>query len=232
MPGVKAVVALTVACAFAGAAVVAFGPDANAQGGCQPGDTMVSIDGNAYSPSSVTVAPGSSVCWTNDDPYEHTVTSVSPGFDSGQLVPGQTFRHMFSGTGTFGYYCAVPSHNMAGTVVVSAGQPPPPPPPGPPPPGPPPPPPPRQTVSSFRVRVVHAGGRRWLVARATVTRAAPARLQLLRRNRTVATNRAQFRPGRNQLRLLLRRTLPRGRYVARLTVGGAARPYTARIAVG
>ena len=192
MPGVKAVVALTVACAFAGAAVVAFGPDANAQGGCQPGDTMVSIDGNAYSPSSVTVAPGSSVCWTNDDPYEHTVTSVSPGFDSGQLVPGQTFRHMFSGTGTFGYYCAVPSHNMAGTVVVSAGQPPPPPPPGPPPPGPPP----------------------------------------LRRNRTVTTNRAQFRPGRNQLRLLLRRTLPRGRYVARLTVGGAARPYTARIAVG
>lgn len=82
------------------------------------------------------------------------------------------------------------------------------------------------------MRIDRAGGRRWLVARARVTRAAPARLQLLRRNRTVASARRRFRAGRNELRLRLRRSLPRGTYVARLTIGGAARPYTARIPIG
>lgn len=82
------------------------------------------------------------------------------------------------------------------------------------------------------MRIARAGGRRWLVARARVTRAAPARLQLLRRNRTVASARRRFRAGRNELRLRLPRSLPRGTYVARLTIGGAARPYTARIPIG
>jgi hypothetical protein len=62
--------------------------------------------------------------------------------------------------------------------------------------------------------------------------AARARLRLVRRNRTVASAKKRFRPGRNQLRLLLRRSLPRGTYVARLTIGGAARPYTTRIPIG
>jgi hypothetical protein len=82
------------------------------------------------------------------------------------------------------------------------------------------------------MRIARSDGRRWLVARARVTVAAPARLQLLRRNRGVASARKRFRPGRNDLRLLVRRSLPRGTYVARLTIGGAARPYTARIPIG
>ena len=219
----KAVAALTAACAFAGASVIAFGPDAKAQSGCLPGDALVSISGYSFTPSTVTVAPGSGVCWTNRDSVAHTVTN--PDFDSGELGLDATYRRTFPSSGSVNYYCAVPGHNMPGTVVVSAGQPPPPPP------------PPaagkrQQTVSGFGVQVARVGGTRWLVARARVARSAPARLQLLRHNRPVAGMRTRVRAGRNVLRLRLRRTLPRGRYVVRLTVGGAPRPYTARIAIG
>ncbi len=83
-----------------------------------------------------------------------------------------------------------------------------------------------------RVRIARAGGRRWLVARARVTRAAPARLQLLRRNRTIASTRKRFRAGRNELRLRSGARFLAGTYLARLTIGGAARPYTTRISIG
>ena len=240
----KALAALTGACGIAAAIVIGFGSDARAQGGCQPGDTAVSIIGFSYSPASVTVAPGSTVCWTNLDGSSHTVTSDSPAFDSGQIDSNGTFRHQFASAGSFAYHCAYP-HGMAAAIVVSSSGPPPPPPPPPPspppPPAPPPPPPPppppagtraAQAVSGVRFRIARSGGRRWLVARARVTKAAPARLQLLRRNRGVASARKRFRAGRNELRLLVRRSLPRGTYAARLTIGGAARPYTARIPIG
>ena len=81
------------------------------------------------------------------------------------------------------------------------------------------------------MRVARSDGRRWLVAR--------ARVRGLRRRASSSSGgtaawrvRKRFRAGRNELRLLLRRSLPRGTYVARLTIGGAARPYTARIPIG
>jgi glucose/arabinose dehydrogenase len=90
----------------------------------------------------------------------------------------------------------------------------------------------RQAVSGFHVRIVRARAGRWLIARARVTLSASARLQLLRRNRALAHASKRFHPGPNTLRLRLPRALPRGAYVARLTIGGAGRPYTARIVIG
>ncbi len=237
----KALGALTGFCLLAAALAVALGSKAEAQVGCQPGDTLISISLFSYSPASVTVPPGTTVCWTNQDAVSHTATSDTGAFDSGTLNEFATFRHTFSTAGTFPYHCGVPGHAMNAEIVVSAVSPPPPPPP-PPPPSPPPPPPPspppapqphaHQTVTGFRVRIARANGRRWLVARATVTLEAQASLRLLRRNRTVASGRRRFKQGPNVLRLVLPRKLARGTYVARLTVGGAARPYTARIAIG
>lgn len=240
----KALGALTGFCLLAAALAVALGSKAEAQVGCQPGDTLVSISGFSYSPASVTVPPGTTVCWTNQDPVSHTATSDTGAFDSGTLNEFATFRHTFSAGGTFPYHCGVPGHAMNAEIVVSAVSPPPPPPPPPPspppptppPPSPPPPPAPQphahQTVTGFRVRIVRANGRRWLVARARVTLEAQATLRLVRRNRTVASGRRRFKRGPNELRLVLPRKLARGTYVARLTIGGAARPYTARIAIG
>jgi len=61
----KAVAALTLVCAAAFAA--AFGSRADAQTGCQAGDALVSIRNFAYAPESITIAPGATVCWTNED---------------------------------------------------------------------------------------------------------------------------------------------------------------------
>ncbi len=82
----RAFAALTVCCAIA-AALSVLGAEAQVAP-CEPGDTPVSISGFNYSPSSVQVLAGTTICWTNSDPFEHTVTSNSPGFDSGQLAPG------------------------------------------------------------------------------------------------------------------------------------------------
>jgi plastocyanin len=221
----KALLALTGCCLLAAAVAVALGSRAEAQTGCQAGDRQIRISGLAYAEPSVTVAPGTTVCWTNQDGVEHTVTSDTGAFNSGNIPASGTFRQTFSADGSFRYHCEVPGHSMSAEIVVGAGGPPPPPPP------PPPPAPAAQRVTGFRASVVRSGGRRWLVARARVTRAGRAQLRLQRRNRTVASARKQFRRGPNTLRLALRRSLPRGSYVARLSVTGARRPNTARIAI-
>lgn len=219
----KALGALTGCCLLAASVAVVLGSRAEAQTGCQSGDRQIRISGLAYAEPSVTVAPGTTVCWLNQDSVEHTVTADAGAFNSGNIAPGGTFRQTFSANGSFRYHCEVPAHSMSAEIVVGAG--------GPPPPPPPPPPPAAQRVSGFRAQVVRTGGRRWLVARARVTRAGRAQLRLQRRNRTVASTTKRFRRGQNVLRLALRSTLPRGSYVARLTVTGARRPNTARIAI-
>jgi plastocyanin len=95
----------------------------------------VTIEGIAYSPAEIKVAPGTTVTWTNDDDVLHTVTSghqaeqgvpgVSEGKDArpdgtfeGQLDgESTTFEFTFDESGTFAYYCDV-HVGMVGEVVV------------------------------------------------------------------------------------------------------------------
>jgi plastocyanin len=72
---------------------------------------------NAFSPSPLTVAPGTTVTWTNADVVAHTSTSDVSGWDSGTLAPGQPFMFTFSTSGTFHYHCAI-HPGMVGTVIV------------------------------------------------------------------------------------------------------------------
>ncbi|MGH3081122.1 MAG: plastocyanin/azurin family copper-binding protein, partial [Gaiellaceae bacterium] len=124
----KAVAFLSTCCAACVGLTAVVGGTA-APGPCQSGDTLVSIRGFAFSPSSVTVAPGATVCWTNQDGTTHTVTSDAAGaFDSGPLANDESFRHTFGSEGSFPYDCAVPGHYMPGSVTVAAAPPPPPPP--------------------------------------------------------------------------------------------------------
>src|SRR6188472_2160203 len=67
-----------------------------------------------YDPSPLTVKPGTSVTWTNNDSTIHTVTSGLPEqgevgtlFDSSLISPGKTFTHIFDKTGTFDYSCTL-----------------------------------------------------------------------------------------------------------------------------
>jgi plastocyanin len=72
---------------------------------------------NAYNPSPVTIAAGTTVRWTNNDTITHTSTSNTGVWSSGNLQPGGTFDFTFQTSGTFTYHCAI-HPGMTGTVVV------------------------------------------------------------------------------------------------------------------
>ncbi len=81
----------------------------------------VSIISNGFSPKNVTVSPGTTVQWTNDDNKVHTVDSGAPmsptaEFSSPNLDPGDRFSETFSNPGTFAYYCLL--HSETGSVRV------------------------------------------------------------------------------------------------------------------
>ena len=79
---------------------------------------------NCYSPNQLTVSPGTTVTWTNNDKLSHTITSgkVSDNdagsmFDSGLVKSGKTFQFTFANTGTINYFCTVHPW-MTGQVIV------------------------------------------------------------------------------------------------------------------
>jgi plastocyanin len=73
-----------------------------------------------YDPSPVTIKPGTSVTWTNNDSTLHTVSSGLPEqgavgtlFDSSLIAPGKTFDK----AGSFDYSCTLHPF-MRGQIVV------------------------------------------------------------------------------------------------------------------
>lgn len=77
----------------------------------------VSIEGFAFSQDTITVSPGDTVTWINNDNTPHTVTADDNSFDSGTLTRGDTFSRVFTEPGTYTYHCE-PHPNMTGTVIV------------------------------------------------------------------------------------------------------------------
>lgn len=101
----------------------------------------VSMRDMAFQPRRLTVAPGTTVEWTNDSDVPHTVTAfedripdaadyfASGGFETeraarndisgGLLEPGDSYRETFDTPGSYEYYC-IPheSGGMAAELVV------------------------------------------------------------------------------------------------------------------
>ena len=82
---------------------------------------------NSLNPSSVTIEPGTSVTWVNNDSDRHRMASQSgpERFDSGNLDPGQSFTMVFDLEGTYSYVDDRDEDNSAyfGTIIVSSGAP-------------------------------------------------------------------------------------------------------------
>lgn len=75
---------------------------------------------NKFEPGSLTVAPGTTVTWTNEDNFAHTVTAeegAPASFDSGDLEGDATFEQTFEKAGTYPYVCEI-HPAMSGEVVV------------------------------------------------------------------------------------------------------------------
>jgi plastocyanin len=88
--------------------------DANAE------SITVRIKGMRFEPASITVEPGTTVTWIQEDGAPHTVTGTAGELRSDTLMGGQRFSHTFSEAGSFDYACNF-HPMMKGKVVVTDG---------------------------------------------------------------------------------------------------------------
>jgi plastocyanin len=78
---------------------------------------IVHIKNFMFVPATLTVAPGTTVSFVNDDQEPHTVTSTVKAFDSEGLDTNQTLVK----AGKYLYICEVHPY-MHGTVIVKAAK--------------------------------------------------------------------------------------------------------------
>jgi plastocyanin len=80
----------------------------------------VTIEGFAYSPTTVSIRAGEAVAWTNADDAPHTATSTTGGCDTRSIAKGQTVALQFDTAGTYAYRCTIhPSMSQATVEVTS-----------------------------------------------------------------------------------------------------------------
>lgn len=112
-------------CALLALTAVACSDDPSAADLCAGSGAVATVSANdnfTFTPASVTVTVGQTVCWANTGSMIHTATQGSPGqipHFNGNLPAGQTFVFTFNvGGNTFGYHCNNHS-NMTGTIIVN-----------------------------------------------------------------------------------------------------------------
>ena len=77
-----------------------------------------------FAPEDIKVPVGTTVTWTNNDNFTHTVRLLDSGEDQ-MLRPGETVTHAFTQPGLFRYDCSLHPNDMKGSVLVeeaTAGQ--------------------------------------------------------------------------------------------------------------
>src|SRR5580692_2914730 len=77
----------------------------------------VKVDNFSFSPQTITIAPGTTVIWTNRDDIPHTVVSDDKVFKSKVLDTDEKFSFTFDKAGNFPYFCSI-HPKMTGKVIV------------------------------------------------------------------------------------------------------------------
>ena len=72
---------------------------------------------NQFSPATITITHGETVCWQNSSSVAHTVTDDGGAFDV-NLPVGNIYLHTYPTAGTFTYHCKIHA-GMTGTVKVN-----------------------------------------------------------------------------------------------------------------
>ena len=88
-----------------------------AQAAAVKGGAKVSIANFAFTPGEITIAPGETVTWTNDDGAPHGLEYNDGAKGVDPLLPGSSFTRRFDQPGTYEYNCSVHPY-MTGRVVV------------------------------------------------------------------------------------------------------------------
>ena len=81
--------------------------------------TEVKIDNFVFNPETVTIKPGDTITWTNDDDIPHTVVASKQAFfRSKPMDTEDKYSFTFKDAGSFEYFCGLHPH-MKGKVVVA-----------------------------------------------------------------------------------------------------------------
>lgn len=105
-------------------ALAACGGDGGGDGAAAPGSEGARSQGEVaivdftFRPATVNVPAGTTVTWTNEDTFAHSIQPEADLFPtSPDIGPGETFSHTYEEPGTYPYICGI--HNsMTGAVVV------------------------------------------------------------------------------------------------------------------
>ena len=76
------------------------------------------INGEMFSPTHLTITPGTTVHFINNSTETHTVTANDNSFDSGDIAPGKTWDHTFTKAGDVSYTCGYHGPDMSGVITV------------------------------------------------------------------------------------------------------------------
>lgn len=77
----------------------------------------VGIDNFTFGPAEITVAPGTTVTWVNNDDIPHTVVATDKSFRSKPLDTEDSYSFTFMKVGEYKYFCSLHPH-MTGKVIV------------------------------------------------------------------------------------------------------------------
>jgi plastocyanin len=114
-PRPRVVAALAVSAALVAVAATCGG---SGQGGGEPVATNEVTMAKSYrfAPETIEVAAGSTVTWTNDDNFTHTVQV--DGQDDHRVGQGESVAITFDRPGTYHYVCTLHRRDMEGEVIV------------------------------------------------------------------------------------------------------------------
>ena len=82
------------------------------------GQTVVNIANFTFSPPVITVRPGATVTWVNQDDVPHAILATDQSFRSKVLDTDDRFSFTFSKPGVYDYFCSIHPH-MTGKVIVT-----------------------------------------------------------------------------------------------------------------
>ena len=83
----------------------------------KPAGGEVRIDNFSFSPTTLTVAAGTTVTWINNADMPYTVVSRDKIFASPALDTGKKFSYTFSKPGVYLYYCSIHPRMTAKVAV-------------------------------------------------------------------------------------------------------------------
>jgi plastocyanin len=80
-------------------------------------DTAIVIKDFSFEPTTLNIAAGHTVTWTNRDDEPHNVTSDTGLFRSGGMDTDESFSFKFDKPGAYRFVCSI-HPRMVGTIVV------------------------------------------------------------------------------------------------------------------